>query len=145
DNIGYGFWTQQFQGALTTYPWKDRKTAVTTVTTWEIHGNKQDFDLTPGQDLSFTCGVSQYFVPDDRHAFLLEVGPAGNSTWQVTDDRGQDAHNPDVHDQIHSIGGQLGVTYMPWKSAVYFRYMQEYGAHDRFQGNVVALNFAVAF
>jgi hypothetical protein len=52
DNIGYGFWTHQLQGAVAWYPWTHRATAVTAVLTYEIHHNKRDFDLTPGQNLT---------------------------------------------------------------------------------------------
>ena len=61
DNIGYGFWTHQFQGAATWYPWADRRMAVVGALTYEIN-EKDDFDLTPG-DLSFNWGVSP--IPAD--------------------------------------------------------------------------------
>jgi hypothetical protein len=50
-------------------------------------------------------------IEDHHH---LEIGPAGYSSWQVTDDTGSAAKNPDVHDQVHAVGGQLGLTYVPW-------------------------------
>ena len=52
DNIGLGFWTHQLQGVVTWYPWAHKATAVVTALTYEIHGNKEDFDLTPGQNLT---------------------------------------------------------------------------------------------
>jgi hypothetical protein len=45
---------------------------------------------------------------------VLEVGPAGYDSWQTTDDTGSDARNPGVHDQVHGVGGQIGLTYTPW-------------------------------
>ena len=41
DNIGYGYWTHQFQGAATWYPWADRRMAVVGALTYEINGNKE--------------------------------------------------------------------------------------------------------
>ena len=52
DNIGYGFWTNQLQGAVAWYPWTHKATAVTAALTYQIHTNKYDFDLTPGQRLT---------------------------------------------------------------------------------------------
>jgi hypothetical protein len=39
DNIGLGFWTDQFQGAVTWYPWAHKGTAVSAVLTYEIHSD----------------------------------------------------------------------------------------------------------
>ena len=60
DNIGLGFWTHQLQGVVTWYPWAHKATAVVTALTYEIHGNKEDFDLTPGQNLTLNWGISQF-------------------------------------------------------------------------------------
>ena len=79
------------------------------------------------------------------HTLLLEIGPAGYSQWQLTDDTGSDARNPDVHDQVHAVGGQLGLTYVPWNAVMNFHYFYEFAAKDRFQGQSLGLNFAVKF
>ena len=56
DNIGLGFWTHQFQGAVAWYPWADKRMAVATALTYEIHGEKDDFDLTPGDNAHVELG-----------------------------------------------------------------------------------------
>lgn len=145
DNIGLGFWTHQIQGAGTWYPWPDRRMAVAGALTWEIHGKKDDFDLTPGQNLALNWGVSQYLPLKQNKTLILEVGPAGYDSWQITDDSGDDARNVSVHDSVHGVGGQIGVSYIPWKAGVNFRYLYEYAATDRFQGQSLGLNFALAF
>ncbi len=94
DNIGYGFWTHQIQGAATWYPWTDRRMAVVGGLTYEIHGEKKDFDLKPGQNLVLSWGISQYLPLKEDQTLLLEIGPAGYDIWQVTDDSGADAVNP---------------------------------------------------
>jgi hypothetical protein len=58
DNIGLGFWTHQLQGVVTWYPWANKGTAVLAALTYEIHGDKEDFDLTPGQNLTLNWGIS---------------------------------------------------------------------------------------
>jgi hypothetical protein len=114
DNIGLGFWTHQVQGAATWYPWAHKGTAVVAALTYEIHGDKEDFDLTPGQNLTLNWGISQFLPLQKDQKLLLEVGLTGYSSWQITDDSGSDASNPNVHDQVHAVGGQLGLTYVPW-------------------------------
>ena len=145
DNIGLGFWTHQVQGAVTWYPWAHKATAVLTALTYEIHGNKEDFDLTPGQNLTWEWGISQFLPLRQDHTLLLEVGVAGYSSWQITDDSGSDARNPNVHDQVHAVGGQLGLTYVPWVASLNMHYFGEFAAQDRFQGRVFGVSVAKKF
>ncbi len=145
DNIGLGFWTHQFQGAVVWYPWEHRATAVTGALTYEIHHEKEGFDFRPGSHLSLNWGASQYVPLTSDQTLLLEVGLAGYSQWQVTDDTGSDARNPDVHDEVHAVGGQFGLTYVPWNAVMNFHYFYEFAAEDRFQGQSLGLNFAVKF
>jgi hypothetical protein len=73
---------------------------------------------------------------------LAEIGPAGYSQWQITDDKGSDAPSSDVHDQTHAVGAQLGLTVVPWNAALNFHYFHEFSSDDRFQGDVFGLNLA---
>jgi hypothetical protein len=145
DNIGLGFWTHQIQGAAAWYPWADKRMAVCGALTYEINGKKEDFDLTPGQNLTLNWGISQYLPLTKDQKLLLEVGPAGYDSWQITDDSGRDARNPGVHDQVHAVGGQLGLTYAPWVLAVNFHGFYEYAAEDRFQGASFGVNIIKKF
>ena len=142
DNIGLGFWTNQFQGALTWYPWAHKGTAVVAGLTYEIHSDKEDFDLTPGQNLTLNWGISQFLALTKDQKLLLEAGLTGYSSWQITDDSGSDARNPDVRDQVHAIGGQLGLTYVPWVASLNAHYFGEFSAQDRFQGHVFGVSVA---
>jgi hypothetical protein len=145
DNIGYGFWTHQIQGGVSWYPWADKRMAVAGALTYEINGEKEGFDLTPGQSLTLNWGVSQYLPLKKDQSLLLEIGPAGYSSWQVTDDSGSDAATPSVKDEVHAAGGQIGITHVPWNAALNFHYFYEFAAEDRFQGQSVGLNFAIKF
>jgi hypothetical protein len=145
ENIGLGFWTHQLQGVVTWYPCAHKATAVLAALTYEIHGDKQDFDLTPGQNLTLNWGISQFLpLRKDQH-LLLEVGLTGYSSWQITDDSGSDARNPSVHDQVHAVGGQLGLTYVPWAASLNAHYFGEFAAQDRFQGQVFGVSVAKKF
>lgn len=142
-NIGLGFWTNQFQGAVTWYPVKDKSTAIATAVTYEINGRKRGFDLTPGDNLTFNWGVSQFLPLKKDGSLLLEVGPAGYDTWQVTSDSGRAANK--TKDQVHAAGGQIGLTYIPWAASLNFRGLYEYSAKDRTQGTSLGLNFGIKF
>jgi hypothetical protein len=145
DNIGLGFWTNQLQGAASWYPWTDQRMDVTTALTYEMHGQKKDFDLKPGQNLSLNWGVSQYLPLQKDQVLLLEVGLTGYSTWQISDDSGEDAIKPTKRDQVQAVGGQLGLTQVKWNASLNFHYFYEFAARDRFQGESVGLNLAIKF
>jgi hypothetical protein len=142
DNTGYGFWTNQNQGSLYLYPWADKRMAIQNSLTWEIHRGKRNFDLTPGQNLTWNWGVSQYLPLKKDQSVLLEVGPAGYSSFQVSDDTGADARNPGVHDRVHAAGVQVGVTSTKRVMSLNFRWFHEFSAVDRFQGSSIGVNFA---
>jgi len=143
DNIGLGYWTHQFQGAIAWYPWEHRGTAVTAAVTYELNSDKDGFDFTPGSRLSLNWGVSQYLPLTKDQSVLVEIGPAGYSHWQVSDDTGSDAANPNVHDQTHAVGAQLGLIVVPWNAALNFHYFHEFASDDRFQGDVFGLNLGL--
>lgn len=141
-NIGLGYWTHQFQGAIAWYPWEHRGTAVTAAVTYEINSDKDGFDYTPGERLSLNWGISQYLPLTGDKSVLAEIGPAGYSQWQITDDSGSDAPSSDVRDQTHAVGAQLGLTVVPWNAALNFHYFHELASDDRFQGDILGLNLA---
>lgn len=140
DNVGFGFWTNQNQGAVYLYPWADKRMAIQNMLTWEIHGKKRGFDLIPGQNLSWNWGVSQYLQLKKDNSLLLEVGPAGYSSWQVSDDTGSAALNPSVHDYVHAVGIQVAVASVKRNVLLSFHYMNEFSSVDRFQGQCLGLN-----
>jgi hypothetical protein len=140
DNIGFGYWTFQFQGAAAWYPFNNKGTAVTAALTYETNTEKQGFDLTPGDVLTLNWGISQILPLTADHKFLLEVGPAGYDSWQITTDGGRLSNH--VKDQVHAAGGQIGLTYLPWMMSVNAHYFYEFAAEDRFEGQ--AFGFSVS-
>jgi hypothetical protein len=66
-------------------------------------------------------------------------------TSALAADTGSAARNPGVHDQVHSVGGQLGVTYAPWMLSVNFHGFYEFAAEDRFQGSSFGVNIGKKF
>ncbi len=142
DNLGLGFWAHQFQAGLAWYPWLNKATVVTSVVTYEINQQKEDFDLTPGQNLSFNWGISQFLpLTKDQH-LLLELGPAGYCSWQTTRDTGSAPAAGTARDQVQAAGGQIGLTYVPWMLALNFHAFAEFASEDRFQGQVYGINLA---
>jgi hypothetical protein len=139
DNIGLGYWSHTVQASALVYPWTHQATALLLATTYEVQTEKEDEDLTPGARFALEWGVSQYLSE------TFEIGLAGHGLWQVSDDDGEDAINPDVHDKGHALGGQLGYWPLPLKLNVALRYMLEYGVEDRFEGDLGTLTVTYIF
>jgi hypothetical protein len=146
DNIGLGFWTNQFQ--LSTYYYLDEQkaTAFMLTSTYEIHSNKEDVDITPGSHFTLDWGISQYL--SER----LEVGIAGYSQWQVEDDSGADLpgtffglRDPTARTEVHAIGGQISYWPLKEKVNIAVRYLHEYAAEARFEGDLATLTLTHVF
>jgi hypothetical protein len=61
--------------------------------------------------------------------------------WQITDDTGSESNT--VKDQIHAVGGRIGYAVVPSNFQINFKYMHEYNAEDRFQGDWFNISFVV--
>jgi hypothetical protein len=145
DNIGLGYWTQQFQGAVAWYPWTNKATAVTAVLTYEYNSPQQDTGVRYGQNLWFNWGISQYLPLTKDQKLLLEVGPAGYYEWQISDTTGSLVQSPAARSQVAGIGGQIGLTYVPWNMILNFRGFYEYHAEERVQGASFGINLVKKF
>lgn len=141
DNLGFGYWTHQFQGAGAWYPWEDKRMAVVLTGTYEVNGDKEGYKLEPGQFFTLNWGISQYLPLVKDQSVLAELGLAGYDSWQTTDDHGLDARN-NLNDSVHAAGAQIGVTHVPWGAVLNFHYFYEFESEDRFQGHVVQLSLA---
>lgn len=145
NNIGLGYWTQQAQGGIAWYPWTNKATAVTAVGTYEYNSWKRDINLRPGQMVTLNWGISQYLPLCPENKLLLEVGPAGYDSWQITDSTGSAAVFGGSRSQVHGVGGQVGLTYVPWGAFITFHGFYEYAAESRFQGASIGLNLGIKF
>ncbi len=133
-NLGYGFWTHQFQGVAAWYPQKDKKTALVITSTYEVHGKKKNFDVTPGHNFSLNWGVSRILHFRNNANLNCEVGLTGYDSWQTTIDTGSMAK--DTRDQVHAVGGQFGVTFLPRKLSFTSNGFIEYDIEGSFSGGV---------
>jgi hypothetical protein len=145
DNVGMGFWTQEIQGAVAWYPWSDKRMMVMGALTYEYNSDKQGIDDTPGQHLSLNWGVDQYLPLTKDQKLLLDFGPAGYDNWQISDDSGSAARNPTQHFQVHGVGGQVGLSYLPWNAALTMHGYYEYYAENGFQGGSLSLSLSIKF
>jgi hypothetical protein len=114
--------------------------------TYEIHHEKDDVDITPGDRFSLEWGVSQYLPLNKEETLLVELGISGYSQWQVDNDSGSDViETLNVKDEVHGIGGQVGLASVPRNASLTFRYIREYVAEARYEGELYVLTLAKGF
>ena len=122
DNTGLGFWTHELQAGITWYPWEHQGTAVMLTGTYELHTEKDGVDITPGDRFSLDWGVSQFLPLNKTESLLVELGVVGYSQWQVDEDSGSDVIQVlNVKDEIHGIGGQIGLAYIPYSGKFFIK------------------------
>ncbi len=142
DNLaspGKGFTTFMATFGGTLYLDASRTWSASVLGRYEIHTDKEEADLTPGDDFHFEWGIGKSF------ANVWSAGVAGYCQWQVTDDSGADAVNPGTHDKVFGIGPEIDVFVPSIKSFFNLRGVWEFGAEDRTEGNVIALTFTKIF
>jgi hypothetical protein len=143
DNIGLGMWTHEFMVSGAYYFDEQRGTALTMTGFYEIHHNKEDVDFRPGSHFTLNYGISQYLPLSEK--FLSELGIVGFGQWQVTKDEGSDVVDKDAKDQVYGLGLQAGLIYLPWQGQLTFKWIREFKAEDRFEGNFFTLSAAYTF
>jgi hypothetical protein len=145
DNIGLGYWSQQFQSSLTWYPMTNRATAFTIAMTYLYNRPQEGTEVEYGQNFWLNWGISQYLPLKKDNSLLLEVGPAGYYEWQISDTTGSLVQSPSSRTTVGAIGGQIGLTYVPWMLVLNFRGMYEYTSEERSQGSSFSINLAKKF
>lgn len=138
DNIGLGFWTNQFQGYGYYYPQEDQSTAFMLGLTYEINSKIKDEDFKPGSRLTLEYGISQYL--SER----FELSAMGGNNWQISDDKGEDVGlNASIHDRLNTLA--FSAAYWAVKGRLYIsaKYMFDYAGRQRFltQGGMINLIF----
>lgn len=139
DNTGAGFWSHAFRASTAWSPDARRRTLCSASLAYEFNSDKEGTDLTPGSHLTLDFGV--------KHSFSarFESGIYGFAQWQVTDDQGRDALNPNTHDRLFGAGIYASYWLVPQKFGFLARQTFEFGARDRFEGNSTALGFNWVF
>lgn len=138
-NVGYGFFTSQTQASFYYYPIEDQSTTIMIAPTWEWHSENIEKDVQPGQNFTLEYGIGQYL--HER----FEIGVHGFNQWQITDDSGSEAVNTDTKDRISGIGGQVTWWAVKDKCIIVGKFMQEYGAEDRLEGQYGEINLTWIF
>lgn len=104
--------------------------------TWEFNSEVQDSNVRPGARLSFNWAIDKIWLDG-----MLETAIVGYDQWQITEDSGPRLPllGPGALDEVHAAGVQLGIP----KYGVSLKYLHEFAARARFQGQVVTITFGL--
>ncbi len=136
---GKDFWTVMFTLGGTYYFDAEKTWAASILGRYEIHSDKDETDVQPGDDFHFEWGISKTLEK------IWDVGLTGYCHWQVTDDSGSDATNTDVHDKVYAIGPEISAFCPYFKMIFSLRSLWEFDAEDRSEGNIITLTLTKIF
>jgi len=135
NNVGYGYTGNHFTTGSTLYLKKNKRTSANLFTDWEVHGQKNGTNITPGQAFSDEWGVGQILPLKKNFSQLLQLGGVGYDQWQVTANTGADKNAPFY--SVHAAG--LQTTYiLPEKNfSMFFKYYWQYKAYSTSLGRTL--------
>ena len=139
---GKSFWSGMLTFGGTYYFDANKSWHASILNRYEIHGEKKDFDVTPGDDFTFEWGIGKT-IPKKQ---IWSYGISGYAHWQVSDDKGTDVtYDATVKDKIFAVGPEI-TCYIPTaKLNLEFRTQFEFGAIDRPQGTKMCLSLFKSF
>lgn len=134
---GKDMWT----GMITlggTYYFDAQKTwSASVLSRYEIHGEKEDTNVTPGDDFHFEWGIGKTV------AKVWDVGVSGYCQWQMSEDSGPGT--TDAKDSVYAIGPEISAFIPSAKLFLNLRSVWEFGAKDRSEGSFTTLTFTKIF
>ena len=153
NNVGTGFWGNDFITGTTVYLTKNKGTTANLFTDWEFHGSKQGANntrLTPGQTFTTEWGLGQVLPLKKDFSRLLQLGAVGYDQWQVSNNGGTLADGVTPASRlpsytVHSAGLQANFILPPKALNFYFKYYWEYKAIARPIGHTLGFGLTYTF
>jgi hypothetical protein len=135
NNVGSGYWGNDFTTNTTFYLTKNKGTSANLATIWEIHGQKDGTNITPGQAFTMEWGFGQVLPLKKDFSRLFQFGLVGYDQWQVSNNSGQTALLP--YYSSHGIGFQTNFI-LPAKALnFFFKFYDAFSAKATSQGRTI--------
>jgi hypothetical protein len=135
---GLGYWTTMLTAGATWYVDTDKTWAISALNRYEFNSEQRDTDVTTGQAYTLEWGVSKTV------AKVVDVGAVGYYQQKVTGDTGPDTYTK-PHDRVASVGPEVNVVFPKQMLFVSFRYLYEFMAENRAQGETFTLTLTKRF
>jgi hypothetical protein len=136
---GSGMWTFMPSLGGTLYLDSGHAWSASVLSRYEIHTDKRDVDLTPGNDFHFEYGLGY------NYAKILDLGISGYANWQVTSDSGSGRTSGDVKDHIVAVGPEVSVMIPQWLLMIKASTAWEVDGDDCPEGNTTTFTLTKIF
>lgn len=137
---GKGMWSFMPSIGATVYFDEAKKFHASILSWYEVH-SENGKDTRPGDDFHFEWGIGTTLLEGG-----LNLGIVGYSQWQITDDSGSNViYDASVHDEVHAVGGEASLFWPKINTMFQFRYLSEFGAVDRPEGQSFFVNLTYVF
>jgi hypothetical protein len=135
-NAGNGYWTHMLTAGGTLYFDKAKSWSFSVLNRYEFNTESRDTYAIPGQVLTIEGGLAKALSK------IVEVGVAGYYQQQTTRDSNGSSGD---RDRVFGLGPEVSVTIPDWMTFVSLRYLCEFEAQSRMQGNTIALTLTKRF
>jgi hypothetical protein len=149
NNVGSGYWGNDITSGTTFYITKNQGTTANLATVWEIHGQKNGTNITPGQTFTMEWGFGQVLPLKKDVSRLLQLGLVGYDQWQVSHSSGAlsvvgipVAESLIPFYSVHAIGVQSNFILPAKNLLAFFKYYDEYRALARPEGRTIVFGFS---
>lgn len=132
---GEGYWTPMLTAGATWYLDQEKTWSVSALNRYEFNTEQRDTNITPGQAYTLEWGIGKSVTK------TLDLGVVGYYQQQMTGDSGGSS----AHDRVASVGPEISVAFPKPMLFVSFRYLYEFMAKDRAQGQTFALTLTKRF
>lgn len=148
DNAGLGMLMNEFSAGTTVY-FNDKKTFhFSALASYEINGKKKDTDIKTGDILSVEGGLGKTFytlnAAKTAPSGILNAGIIYYLQYKVSNDKLGVIELADK-DKIGGVGAEVNYFHIGCKTSAGLRWISEFGAESRFQGNTFFLTLAHVF
>jgi len=151
DNAGLGMFMNEFSAGTTIF-FNDKKTFhFSALAAYEINGKKKDTDIKTGDILSIEGGLGKtfYLMNAEKTApkGILNAGAIYYLQGKISPDKipvGNSVLEP-AKDRIAGIGAEVNYFHIGSKTSAGLRWVSEFEAVNRFQGNTFFLTLAHVF
>lgn len=143
-NNGLGMWTNEVSAGATYYFDKKKSWSIASIFFYEIHTDKKNSELRAGNIFNAEGGVGKAFYHKLKSTpipMIFHVGGIYYGQFKVSDD------NIPIGPRVFTgkrdrvwAGGLEGMIFHPKiRTSIDFRWLHEFGAHNRFEGDTYLL------
>jgi len=139
-NNGKGFSTTMLTYGLTYFFDTNREWHIAALGRYEIHSKNNDTHIKAGNDFQVEWGVGKTINK------LTDIGVVGYCHWQTSDDSGTGiSYDPNIHDRVLGLGLEYARFWPQHMFGLSFRWLKEFSAVDRPEGNVATITLTKKF